>query len=264
MDFIWLWKLLAKLFGWDDRDRPKKEAPCKTPKDTDDDVVPLEEPPADPPKPPKSGAPWYELAKSEEGTKEIKGKRHNPKVLAYFADAGFSGIKDDETAWCAGFANAMLERAGYAGSKSLAARSFLNWGKKLSRPKMGCIVVFKRGNSSWQGHVGFYAGETKKYIYVLGGNQRNEVNVSRYPKSKFLGYRWPSTMAGSRTVKAAASGAGGTGMAGFAEALLPFARELQTLAEVLWWLRVVGAVIAMISFAIIVYARYDDWKNKGR
>ncbi len=272
----WLNELLAflkSLMGGADKTppitAPKKPAKRKSKKpektsDTDVDVIPLEEPPVDPPQPIQSGASWYKLAQDEEGTKEIRGAKHNPKVVKYFAEAGFAGIKDDETAWCAAFANAMLERAGYAGSKSLAARSFLNWGKKLKRPKMGCIVVFKRGNSSWQGHVGFYAGENKTHIYVLGGNQRNMVNVSRYPKSKFLGYRWPSTMAGSRTMAASVSGASGTGMAGFAEAMLPFARELQTLSEVLYIMKFAGALIALVSFGIIMYARYDDWKKKGR
>lgn len=134
---------------------------------------------------------WYDLARKEIGTKEVPGKGDNPKVVRYYADAGFSGIKHDSVAWCAAFANAMLERSGVKGCNSLTARSFLKWGKKLDRPVEGCIVVFKRGNSSWQGHVAFFVKESNKYVTVLGGNQADAVNVRRYSKSKFLGYRWP-------------------------------------------------------------------------
>jgi uncharacterized protein (TIGR02594 family) len=95
--------------------------------------------------------------------------------------------------WCAAFANAMLARAGYEGTGSLMARSFLNYGQKTWNPSQGDIVVFKRGRSRRSGHVGFYMGEETirgvQYILVLGGNQRRSVNVAYYPKRKVLGYR---------------------------------------------------------------------------
>lgn len=95
--------------------------------------------------------------------------------------------------WCAAFANAVLRKAGYEGTGSLMARSFLKYGRKTRRPSEGDIVVFKRGRNRYAGHVGFYMGETIidgiKYILVLGGNQRKAVNVALYPKRKVLGYR---------------------------------------------------------------------------
>lgn len=87
----------------------------------------------------------------------------------------------------------MLKRAGIAGTGKLNARSYLQWGEKLDKPVPGCVVVFSRGNpKGWQGHVAFYVGEDAENIEVLGGNQKNAVNVSPYRKKKFLGYRWPS------------------------------------------------------------------------
>lgn len=135
--------------------------------------------------------PWLVAAEHAIGVREIAGAEHNDDIVSYFAEAGFSGIKDDETAWCAAFANAMVKRGGREGTGSLLARSFLKWGVELKTPRLGCIAVFKRGNSTWQGHVGFYVGETATHIRVLGGNQSNAVNVRSYPKSKLLGYRWP-------------------------------------------------------------------------
>jgi uncharacterized protein (TIGR02594 family) len=73
----------------------------------------------------------------------------------------------------------------------LAARTYLNWGVKLAKPKPGAIVVFERGNSKWQGHVTFFVKEHGQYIRCIGGNQNDMVNYSDYPRSKLLGYRWP-------------------------------------------------------------------------
>ena len=93
--------------------------------------------------------------------------------------------------WCAAFANAMLARAGYEGTGSLMARSFLRYGTRTRSPQEGDIVVFSRGRRG--GHVGFYMGEEyrngRKYILVLGGNQRKAVNVAYYPARRVLGYR---------------------------------------------------------------------------
>ncbi len=134
---------------------------------------------------------WLELARKELGTKETVGSKHNPKVLQYFQDVKHAEIDDDETAWCAAFAGAMLERAGVVSTRSLAARSYLQWGEKVDKPKVGDIAVFQRGTSSWQGHVAFYLYEKDGKIFHLGGNQSNAVTISSTAKSRLLGYRRP-------------------------------------------------------------------------
>ena len=73
----------------------------------------------------------YELAKSEVGTMEW-AEGSNPKVVAYYRDAGFPEVKDDAVAWCAAFVGAMIKRAGGKPSGSLAARSYLKWGKPVA------------------------------------------------------------------------------------------------------------------------------------
>lgn len=133
----------------------------------------------------------YALAKKELGVKEISGVKHNSTVVAYFRDAGHPQITDDETAWCAAFVGAMLARAGIKPTGSLAARSYLKWGTPvgLAEVKPGDIVVFQRGDSSWQGHVGFYVKHDATTISVLGGNQANQVSIAKYPQAKLLGIR---------------------------------------------------------------------------
>lgn len=135
---------------------------------------------------------WMDQARALVGLKEKPGSAHESRIVEFFAEAGHAWVKDDETAWCAAFANAMLKRAGVEGTGKLNARSFLDWGAPLNKPRVGCVVVFSRGNpKGWQGHVGFYVGEDSRYIRVLGGNQSNAVTISRYSKSRLLGYRWP-------------------------------------------------------------------------
>jgi len=136
--------------------------------------------------------PAYELANEDDGTWEWS-EGHNPKVLQYFKDVGHAWVKDDETAWCAAFVGAMLKRAGMAHTGKLNARSYLDWGEEvehLDEAIEGDIVVFWRGSpDSWQGHVGFYVRHDEAYVYVLGGNQGNQVNVRPYKRDRLLGVR---------------------------------------------------------------------------
>ncbi len=135
---------------------------------------------------------WMPIALAEQGVKEFPGNGDNPRVVEYLKSTNLAAPFDanDETAWCSAFVNWCVERSGFEGTDSAWARGWLNWGKKTTAPKRGCIVVFKRNVSS--GHVAFYISETATHIKVLGGNQSNQVNISNYPKSRFLGYRIPS------------------------------------------------------------------------
>ena len=135
---------------------------------------------------------WYELALAERGVKEAPGAANNPTVRAYYKDAGHPEVAHDSVPWCAAFVGAMLARAGIEPSGSLAARSYLSWGRRLERPRQGCIVVFKRGNASWQGHVTFFDHEESRLLVCIGGNQSDRVCFAPYPKSRVLGYRWPT------------------------------------------------------------------------
>lgn len=132
---------------------------------------------------------WLDLAKAEIGTKEAPGYANNPVVQKYYEDAG-AGKLPDSVPWCAAFVGAMLKRAGVSPSGYLAARSYLTWGQKLSRPIPGAIVVFSRGNA-WQGHVAFFDRDNGNSLRVVGGNQGDAVTYANYPKSRVLGYRWP-------------------------------------------------------------------------
>lgn len=91
---------------------------------------------------------------------------------------------------CSAFVNWVVIQAGIPGTNSAAARSWLRWGESTTFVK-GCIVVLKRGDSPWQGHVGFGLEEKGKVVTVLGGNQDNSVCVLPFNKYSVLGYRLP-------------------------------------------------------------------------
>ena len=130
------------------------------------------------------------IALKEYGTKETEGPDNNPEVLKYFHEAGFFEIDDESVSWCSAFVNWCQLKAGRGGTASLAARSWLHWGEKVMYPQLGDIAVFWRVSpTSWQGHVGFYIKHNGTNVWVLGGNQSNQVNILPYAGNQLLGYR---------------------------------------------------------------------------
>ena len=206
---------------------------------------------------------WLIKARSYLGTKEIPGKNFNPIIKKWFAYAGHKEVTDDVTPWCAAFANAMLYEAGQKGTGALNARSFLNWGSKLTKPKVGCIVVFKRGNSSWQGHVAFFLRDLGDRIEVLGGNQSDSVSIGRYKKTDLLGYRWPDTLSKSSVVK----GASGTIAGGSAITIAEGAEVVSKLQEADSYISAgtwIGLVVGVSVVAFGLWAMYARWKAGGK
>ena len=132
------------------------------------------------------------IALSQFGVTEKVGIEHNPTVLNYFKETNHKWVTTDETAWCSAFLNWVALKAKKIGSGKLNARSWLYVGTKITKPKIGDVVVFwRQRKSSWKGHVGLFIGysEDKKYIHVLGGNQNNQVNIKKYPVYRLLGFR---------------------------------------------------------------------------
>lgn len=136
---------------------------------------------------------WMAVARNEIGIKEYSGSADNPDVVKYLKSVDtltLSAQRNDETAWCSAFVNWCMEQAGIKGTEKANARSWLKWGKKIKIPEVGCITILWRGDpNGWQGHVGFFIKETSSYVYLLGGNQGDQVKIQRYPKTRVLGYR---------------------------------------------------------------------------
>ncbi len=135
---------------------------------------------------------WLDEAWPEVGTREVKGSASNERILQFYRDVGHASVTSDEVAWCAAFVGACLERVGYASTRSLLARSYLDWGAALDGPKLGAVAVLSRGNDPGQGHVGFVVGVSGNQLILLGGNQDDAVTVQAFDASRLLGLRWPS------------------------------------------------------------------------
>lgn len=122
-----------------------------------------------------------------------EGSEEDVSVLSSFIkQAAGLDINPAKTAWCAAFVDAILQASGTGrGTGKLNARSYLDWGKPVSEPQVGDVVVMWRESpDSWKGHVGFYAGKNEDgTIKVLGGNQSNSVGFANYKADTVLGYR---------------------------------------------------------------------------
>jgi uncharacterized protein (TIGR02594 family) len=133
---------------------------------------------------------WYEIARREIGTKELAGIADNPRIVEYHSTTTLRAT-DDEVPWCSSFVNWCVQKAGYLGTGSAAARSWASWGVKIEKPVKGCIVVMTRTGG---GHVGFYEGSDSSTVQVLGGNQDDAVNSRRYRAQRVLCYVLPKKM----------------------------------------------------------------------
>lgn len=120
----------------------------------------------------------------------LSERRNRKQLMGLFGFAFNHKVDPSRTPWCAAFANGVLKKSGKPTTGSLAANSFLSYGKKTRKPSHGDIVVLKPGRRY---HVGFYMGTVVKngvkYVKVLGGNQSNQVKVTYYKASKVVAYR---------------------------------------------------------------------------
>src|SRR5690606_28661848 len=116
-------------------------------------------------------------AMSYYGLSETLGGLTNSVVLDIINDISGKNFTTP-VPWCAAFVGSVLKSCGMEHTGKLNARSYLKYGKSVSKPCQGDIVVFWRGSiDGWRGHIGFFIAETKNVIYILGGNQNNEVCI---------------------------------------------------------------------------------------
>jgi uncharacterized protein (TIGR02594 family) len=95
------------------------------------------------------------------------------------------------TLWCARFMNMVLERSGYHGTGSDLARSFANYGRRVSGPQIGAIAVMGRRGG---GHVGVVSGiDAGGNPIVVSGNYRNRVAEAPISRGRIYAYVMPTS-----------------------------------------------------------------------
>lgn len=137
---------------------------------------------------------WLVEARKLLGTREIPGPQHNRWIASGWKRLGAGWFTDDETPWCGLFVAHCIEAAGLPFPKMFPrALEWAKWGKACA-PTVGAVAVFGRQGG---GHVGFLVGESHSHYYVLGGNQKNEVNIMPIAKDRLVkegGIRWPLSL----------------------------------------------------------------------
>jgi len=131
------------------------------------------------------------IALSQYGVKEIPGEENNnPVIMRYFNEIEQTWVKNDETSWRSAFINWCALKAGLEKTDKLTARSWLHIGNRIETPEVGDITILWRVKpEGWQGHVGIYITNDENWVYLLGGNQSNQVCIKPYPLNRVLGYR---------------------------------------------------------------------------
>lgn len=145
---------------------------------------------------------WLTAARKLLGTREAAGPANNPTIVGWGRRLGAKVLgmvyNADSTPWCGLFVAQCLD----AGGIDLAAEGFnrmrvavrakawADWGSRLRPDRLapGAILVFDRQGG---GHVGFYLGEDAAAYHVLGGNQSDNVTVTRIAKDRLVASRWP-------------------------------------------------------------------------
>jgi uncharacterized protein (TIGR02594 family) len=193
---------------------------------------------------------WIKRAFSDLGLHEIAGRDANARIVEMYARAGHSEVKDDEVAWCSAAVNCWMIESSLNGTGSLAARSWLAWGRSVDITKKiprGAVLIFRRGNSSWQGHVTLCLDDNNGILTVIGGNQSDSVSLARYSRVALMGARWPDTAGNSRTIQSLA----GSGAAEMTEKAVGGAADhLADNADD------IGAAIGQAQDAVQSYAMY--------
>lgn len=141
--------------------------------------------------------PWLEEARRLQGVRETAGAKSNSVILGWAnALGGFvrSYYTADDIPWCGLFVAhciGLTLPSEPLPANPLSALAWAKFGREV-KPTPGAILVFSRTGG---GHVGFYLGEDDTAFHVLGGNQSDQVNITRVAKARHVATRWPSTVA---------------------------------------------------------------------
>ena len=142
-------------------------------------------------KPFKMDAPKLLLLEMMEfyGMKEILGPASNNKLIQIIRKYVSSADDDSTTSWCSILLDHVAKENGIERSDSPAAVSWKKVGQSIDIDdvKLGDIMVFYRSTeSNWQGHVGVFISHSEKdgYVWLLGGNQSNQVNIQHQSLTK--------------------------------------------------------------------------------
>lgn len=126
------------------------------------------------------------------GTIEAPGPADNPVITGWAVEVEEPAYKHDLTPWCGLAISVAAKRAGWdfkPNGNALWALNWALWQNPASIPMLGDVLTFKRDGG---GHVALYAGEDDTHFHIIGGNQRDALNIVRKAKTELYKSRRPA------------------------------------------------------------------------
>jgi len=127
------------------------------------------------------------------GLKETPGVGNTQDVIdmaTYLGGVIEDFYTQDSIPWCGLAVSYWIARANFEPPQNFSqvrARDFATWGTAVDKASFGDILVFWRGSRAGRdGHVGLYVAENEKFYFVLGGNQSDQVNITKISKTRLL------------------------------------------------------------------------------
>ncbi len=142
--------------------------------------------------------PWMDTAEAELArTPPVKerGTPPHPQIIKYFESTSYKAKTEEP--WCAAFVSFCMDKANVENRASARAADWITWGHSVSKPPYGAVAVLSPLSSGASGHVGFVTALDSTHVELLGGNQSDALNRTRYPKSKVRDYRYLNWGAGA-------------------------------------------------------------------
>lgn len=118
------------------------------------------------------------------------GQADKDMVAQFLKATTYPNPTADGVPWCSAFLVWIYKTVGIKTGANAAAASWLTFGSHVDQPQMGDIVVL-----GWpvgavaNHHVGLFVREVANGIYILAGNQNNEVDIALWKKADVLEYR---------------------------------------------------------------------------
>lgn len=124
------------------------------------------------------------------GERPLAGPPANPQILAFLAATNYPADGRDEVPWCSAFLVFLFNECGIKTTANAAALSWMQYSVPTDQPKLGDVVVLAwPANAPVNYHVGLFIRETAELVYILAGNQNDEVDITPWRKRSVLSYR---------------------------------------------------------------------------
>lgn len=137
--------------------------------------------------------PWYDEAMRLVGIREDTSSASNPEILGWAEDLDLA-YGDDDIPWCGLFVAHCIGSTlpdEPLPANPLGSRSWEAFGVPVEPQKGALLTFWRESKRSGLGHACFCQEVTESHFVVVGGNQGDQVSVTRVAKDRHVGSRWP-------------------------------------------------------------------------